>query len=271
MASPGWMYHPLRGKQLFPDLTPAFQRQLEAENWCDSPEKVSGPQPADASPPPPPAPAKADIRNVGIDDFIGTAPSYPILMSHEALGRMALIIDRDGDRRDADLSVEELDAILDRMSVDEVQAISEHLGFDANATFAPYSATHARQALLLFLRPALGVVIDTRQEPFDMTGAPDAGVQEFNAVVSNAPLRQEAFAGNIIGDAVAAVGTTLAGNVTLSAFMGAAEADRVRWLEVDATKADIARLLDERQIAFKARDSKADLAALLLTSLTNEA
>lgn len=102
-----------------------------------------------------------------------------------------------------------------------------------------------------------------------MTGAPDAGVQEFNAVVSNAPLPQEAFAGNIIGDAVSR--ERLTGDVSVGPFMGAPEAERIRWLDEDATKADIARLLDERQIAFKARDSKADLAAQLLASLTTGA
>lgn len=261
MASPGWMYHTLRGKQLFPDLTPAFQRQLEAEGWRDSPEKVSGPQPADPNLLPPLAPAKADIRDIGIPDLMAAnKPSNQvhnidvrppsILLSAEALGRMAQIIDADGDRRDADLSVEELDAILDHMSADEVRAVSEHLGIGADITFAAQSATHARRALLLFLRPALGVVIETEQQPFDMTGAPSAAVDP--PVVSRAE------------------GPMLAGTVTLDAFMGTTEAERIRWLKADATKVDITRLLDERQVAYKAREDKAALADKLLTSLTNE-
>lgn len=261
MASPGWMYHPLQGKQLFPDLTPAFQRQLEAEGWRDSPEKVGGPQQADASPPPPPAPAKADIRNIGIPEFMGTAPSHPILASNEALARMARIIDRDGDRCDGDLSVEELTSVIDHMGAEELDAVCSHLGLDADITFAPHAATMARARLLNFLRPdaantGLDAYVpyappsDGGQQPFDMTGAPGAAVAP--PVVSRAE------------------GPMLAGTVTLGAFMGATEAERIRWLEADATKVDIARLLDERQVAYKTREDKAALAAKLLASLTNE-
>lgn len=270
MASPGWMYHPLQGKQLFPDLTPAFQRQLEAEGWRDSPEKVGGPQQADASPPPPPAPAKADIRNIGIPEFMGTAPSHPILASNEALARMARIIDRDGDRCDGDLSVEELTSVIDHMGAEELDAVCSHLGLDADITFAPHAATMARARLLNFLRPdaantGLDAYVpyappsDGGQQPFDMTGAPGATaapVQDNNAVT------QRVVSG--------ADGPALVGTVTLDAFIGTTEAERVRWLETDATKANIALLLDERQVAYKTREDKAALAEKLLASLTNE-
>ena len=40
MANPGWMWHFAQGKQLFPDLTPAFQKRLEGDGWFDSPDKM---------------------------------------------------------------------------------------------------------------------------------------------------------------------------------------------------------------------------------------
>ncbi len=79
MPSPGFMYHPTNGKQVFPDLTPAFQKQLEGEGWFDSPDKMAAGRspeyldPASVVVTAPLAPA-ADIKDVGIDDLLPAAP-----------------------------------------------------------------------------------------------------------------------------------------------------------------------------------------------------
>lgn len=313
MASPAWLWHPTGGKVLYPDLTPELSTTLAREGWVDSPDKLSKPLAEEKSADPAPSKDDAKIttgsgRVLSKDTMDDFKAGGQILSSAQALGRLSLLFDADGDPVHGDLSDDDLAEIVNDMSREELLAALSQAGADERPGAPSYLC---RDVLLAALRPDVfsadepeeinsnakvsGAVEDNK--PTDDLSAKttgdgattektdaekdalqteqaadptsEGGKAFAPAAVPNDQSRPHDAAVGTQGTAPAALPDTgPLANDVAPALLAQASAEQKKEWLANATKADLHFQLDSREIVYKARDGRDDLVALLSPALT---